>query len=481
MRIEITCSNRVGILQEIMGIFSEYRVNVASGELGGDSGDKVYLSAPGLLVTQFQAIEKSLQRVPGVRSVRRIALIPSERRHFELDTLLRHVAEPVLSVDRDGRIIAANLAAARALGVSLGQAPGMQLQRFLPRLQLKELLRGFTVPRYGLPVSVRGRAYTLDWSPIALADDPGAVASLAGAVITLQRLSAEEGEPQERPEPRVLWDLDKRREACLKLQQLAPLEEPLLISGEAGSGKTTFLQAAYYLCPLAETGQLRYLSGRQLDQKVLRDAAALGGDAVVLIDDLEQAPDEIQRLLAEHLLRGAMPPRLMVSAASSISLIPALRQLLLNQITLPPLRSMRPAIADFAQLILAETAGAAVELDDAVRQVLMSLDWPTNLRGLSAHLQGALAHAEGGANQSARSNVISLADLPAAAMAEQLPWQDWGRGLTLRQRMDKVERAILEEMLQALPAGQQSTRTLARQLGISHTAVANKLRKYGLG
>lgn len=456
-----------------MSIFSDYRVNVRSGEIGGDSGDKVYLLAPGLLLAQYQSIEKSLHRVRGVRQVRRIQLIPSERRHFELDTLLRHVAYPVLSVDRTGRIVAANQAAARAFGVSQSQVAGMALQRFLPRLQLAELLRGITAPRYGFPVTVRGQEFALDWSPIALADSPGAVASLAGAVLTLQQRQSEKAQEFEPPPPQVLWDLDRRRDCCLRLQQMAPLGEPLLICGERGTGKSTFLRAAYYLSPLAEHGEFREYRGGEFGNEDLRALSRLNRDAVALLDDIHLVAEPVQQSLAELLLKGKLQARLILTSTSYSSLIPPLRQLLEAQtIELPTLRAMRPALSGFAELILDD---AAIGFHSDALHALAMRDWPTNLAGLGDALQAAAAHARG-----RNSQVVEMIDLPATMADDTLPWLEWGRGLTLKEQMEKVERAILAELVEAQGAGGNSTRELARRLGISHTAVANKLRKYGL-
>ncbi|MBN8431412.1 PAS domain-containing protein [Microbulbifer salipaludis] len=454
-----------------MSIFSDYRVNVRSGEIGGDSGDKVYLSAPGLLVAQYQSIEKSLHRVRGVRQVRRIELIPSERRHFELDTLLRHVKDPVLSVDREGRIVAANQAAARAFGISHSQVAGMSLQRFLPRLQLAELLRGITAPRYGFPVTVRGQAFTLDWSPIALAEAPGAVASLAGAVLTLQ--PREGAQELAVPLPQVLWDLDKRRESCLRLQQMAPLREPLLICGERGTGKSTFMRAAYYLSPLAEQGQVRVFSGAVFGEPQLAEVKGLFSDTMVLLDDADTVAMRVQQALAEALLKGSIRARLVLSAHALETLAVPLQQLLEPQcVYLPPLRAMRPALGGFAEKLLENTAA---ELSASAREALMLRDWPTNLSGLSDCLMAAAAH-----TAARGAPVVELADLPSVNAREILPWQEWGRGLTLKQQMEKVERSILQEQLASHSGGSHSTRDLAGRLGISHTAIANKLRKYGL-
>ena len=43
--------------------------------------------------------------------------------------------------------------------------------------------------------------------------------------------------------------------------------------------------------------------------------------------------------------------------------------------------------------------------------------------------------------------------------------------------LDKAVRKALERLYPAFP----STRQLAKRLGVSHTAIANKLREYGIG
>lgn len=449
-----------------MGIFGEYKINVTSGELGGDSGDKVFLAAPSLLATQYQAIEKSLLQVPGVKRVRRIALIPSERRHFELDTLLRHVAEPVLSVDREGGVVAANLAAARTFGVSLDKVPGLQLQRFLPRLQVAQLLRDFAAPRYGLPVSVRGRHYRLEWSPIELPESPGGVRSLAGAVLTLQAADAEPAGDLLQSQP--LWDFDARRTCCLQLRELAQLNGPLLITGEPGSGKSTFALAAHYLSPRAGQGECHRPDLPLAPERELPAAGTL------ILEDIHRLSDAEQRELVRRL--GAVPPQLrpVATTSSPQQLIPALAQRFSTlTLHLPPLRAMRPALGAFAGAMLRDLqAGELAELEAPVLEHLRGHDWPDNFSGLADHLAAALVNCH-----ARKGKQLEVEDLPELRGQAQLPWRDWGRGLNYRQMMEQVERALLAELVQEHP----STRELAKRLGISHTAVANKLRKYRLG
>ncbi|SDZ83692.1 TyrR/PhhR family helix-turn-helix DNA-binding protein [Microbulbifer marinus] len=470
MRIEITCANRVGILHEIMQIFGEYRINVTSGELGGDSGDKVYLAAPSMLTTQYQAIERSLLKVPGVQRVRRIALIPSERRHFELDTLLRHVADPVLSVDREGRVIAANLAAARAFGVSLDKVPGLQLQRFLPLMQVAELLRDFAVPRYGLPVGVRGRAYRMEWSPIPVEDSPGAVDSLAGAVLTLQQWDADQS-AVELPRLVALWDFDLRRERCLQLQELANFRSPLLIVGERGTGKSTFAGALHYLSPVAAAGDCQRLLPRDGQMPL---PSQLRGSGTLILEDLHRLSAAAQLALVRQLQDLPAQLRLVATSVSADRLEPALAQIFSTlALSLPPLRTMRPALPRFAAAMLRQHAPEAqpLQLSDDVLALMKQHDWPDNFNGLGDYLGAGVRRCV-----ARNGDTIEAGDLPDLAVRPQLPWRDWGRGLTYREMMEQLERALLNDLV----AEQPSTRELAKRLGISHTAVANKLRKYGL-
>ncbi|WP_444946679.1 TyrR/PhhR family helix-turn-helix DNA-binding protein [Microbulbifer sp. VTAC004] len=469
MRIEITCANRVGILHEIMQIFGEYRINVTSGELGGDSGDKVYLLAPGMLGTQYQTIEKSLYRVPGVQRVRRISLLPLERRYFELDTLLQHVTDPVLSVDREGRVVAANLAAARAFGVSLDKVPGLQLQRFLPLMQVAELLRDFAVPRFGLPVVVRGQNFRVDWSPLAL-DSPSDVDSLAGAVLRMQSWDRSVFNA-ELPRPVALWDFDLRRDSCLQLQDIAELASPLLITGERGTGKSTFAGAVHYLSPAAARADCYRVVPQEGRMEV---PLHLRSSGTLILEDLHRLSSEAQVLLLRRL--RSLPPsiRLVATCCTPKTLHPALAQLFSSlSITLPPLRNMRPAISRFAKTLLRQECPdeADLALDQEVENLICRHDWPDNFNGLRDYFVAAAGNCRRHGMDS-----IALQHLPDLTVQAQLPWKDWGRGLSYKEMMEHMERALLRELI----AGRPSTRGLAKELGISHTAVANKLRKYGL-
>ena len=106
MRIKVHCQNRVGILRDILNLLVDYGINVNRGEVGGDQGNAIYLLCPNMINLQLQSLRPKLEAVPGVFGVKRVGLMPSERRHLELNALLAALDFPVLSVDMGGQIVA---------------------------------------------------------------------------------------------------------------------------------------------------------------------------------------------------------------------------------------------------------------------------------------------------------------------------------------------------------------------------------------
>ncbi|MDX1399406.1 MAG: ACT domain-containing protein, partial [Oceanospirillum sp.] len=140
MRLEIVCQNRVGIMRDILEVFVEFRINVVRAEAGGDKGNAIYLYMPGMLNMQLQSVRTRLEKISGVQKIRRINLIPSERRHYELDILLQSLDLPVLSVDIDGRVVAANAASGRVLSLRVDEVSGISLSKRVKNLDLDTLL-----------------------------------------------------------------------------------------------------------------------------------------------------------------------------------------------------------------------------------------------------------------------------------------------------------------------------------------------------
>ena len=105
---------------------------------------------------------------------------------------------------------------------------------------------------------------------------------------------------------------------------------------------------------------------------------------------------------------------------------------------------------------------------DAMKR-LMTASWPGNVRQLKNAIYRALTQLEG---YELRPQDILLPDYDAATVAVG---EEVMEG-SLDEITSRFERSVLTQLYMNYP----STRKLAKRLGVSHTAIANKLREYGL-
>ncbi|QPO11475.1 sigma 54-interacting transcriptional regulator [Thalassospira sp. A40-3] len=170
-------------------------------------------------------------------------------------------------------------------------------------------------------------------------------------------------------------------------------------------------------------------------------------------------------------------------------------------ITLPPLRDRVEDIADLAAVFIDRTAQQTERTPPRLARDgldwLCRHDWPGNVRELENTLFRAVALLDGNvlgardladaatgtamtperdtqqahgapdSGEASPSGESEQADLIANALAQS----DFNSGMELLER----------EMLARLYPDYPSSRKLAKRLGVSHTSIANKLRKYGIG
>lgn len=257
MRIKVHCQNRVGILRDILNLLVDYGINVNRGEVGGDQGNAIYLLCPNMINLQLQSLRPKLEAVPGVFGVKRVGLMPSERRHLELNALLAALDFPVLSVDMGGQIVAANRAAAQLLGVRVDEVPGIPLSRYVEDLDLPELVRANKARINGLRVKVKGDVFLADIAPLQSEHDESE--ALAGAVLTLHRADRV-GERIYHVRKQELRGFDSIFQSSRVMaavvreaRRMAPLDAPLLIEGETGTGKELLARACHLASPRGQS------------------------------------------------------------------------------------------------------------------------------------------------------------------------------------------------------------------------------------
>ncbi|MCX4831988.1 sigma 54-interacting transcriptional regulator [Streptomyces sp. NBC_01016] len=240
---------------------------------------------------------------------------------------------------------------------------------------------------------------------------------------------------------------------------------PLLLHGEAGTGKSALAGAAHALTGATSTPAIVDTTAPRATDTgtdlptALREAPTGPGRALVLrnVDAVspEQGPAVAQALEAAaaqgtwivgtlHRAQGVPEPlrRCFVEAAA----VPALRHRLADL----------PALVD--RLLL--RIGADVECAPEVLPLLRRHDWPGNIRQLDAALREAAA--------GRRTYRIELRDLPPSLHSAG------GRSLSAWEASER------DTLVQALLAADGNKLLAAQRLGISRTTIYRKMRAYGI-
>ncbi|MCK3657439.1 transcriptional regulator [Pasteurellaceae bacterium Pebbles2] len=152
----------------------------------------------------------------------------------------------------------------------------------------------------------------------------------------------------------------------------------------------------------------------------------------------------------------------------------------LNVLTLdvPPLRERQQDIEALTQLFVQQISQhlgiPTPQFDEQFIDYLQAYEWQGNVRELYNALYRACSLAE--KQQLTVQGLSLIAPHSLAVDVENILIEQFGEQ-TLDQIMANFESQVLRQFYEQYP----STRKLAARLGVSHTAIANKLKNYGIG
>lgn len=219
---------------------------------------------------------------------------------------------------------------------------------------------------------------------------------------------------------------------------------------EYANGGTVLLDSVAELPLLLQAKLLRFLN----DGTFRRVGEEKEHFADVRVICTSQVP--LQRYVEDGKMRGDLFHRLNVLS-----------------LTIPPLRERPEDIVAFTTLFIRQICESLAisipRLEDNILPFLKSYVWKGNVRELHNALVRACTLAQ--------NNRIRLADL-ALTRKDSIPLkiEEFGNK-TLDEIMSNFEAMVLRKFYEQYP----STRKLAARLGVSHTAIANKLKNYGIG
>ncbi|AEJ11601.1 MULTISPECIES: sigma-54-dependent transcriptional regulator [Pseudomonas] len=498
MRIHVSFIDRVGITQEVLALLGARNLNLDAVEMVPPN---VYIDAPTLSPAVLEELHDALFEVHGVQSVDVVDILPGQRRHLQLDALLAAMSDPVLAVDSAGKVLLANPALIELCGrESAGRSVG---ELFGDPALLQALLdNNFHLPMREMQLN--GQSLLLDAMPITNA---GGLLTLYPPTRMGERLSALHHDHAEGFDA-LLGESPAIRTLKARALRVAALDAPLLVHGETGTGKELVARACHAISSrhaapflalncaalpesLAESELFGYAPGAftgaqrggkpglmelanqgtvfldeigemspYLQAKLLRFLSdgsfrRVGGDREVKVDVriISATHRDLERMVAEGSFREDLFYRLNV----------------LN-LQVPPLRDRGQDILMLAHFFMQQACTQIqrppCRLTPATHSALLANPWPGNVRQLQNVIFRAAAICEG--------NLVDIGDLDIAGTSVARG-QD-GEVASLEQAVGDFER----ELLQRLYASYPSTRQLAGRLQTSHTAIAQRLRKYGI-
>ena len=287
--------------------------------------------------------------------------------------------------------------------------------------------------------------------------------------------------------------------------------EPLLITGETGTGKDLLATACHQYSPRGEQTFLGLNCAAMPDEVVESElyghaAGAYPGaleskkgffeqanGGSVLLDGIDEMSFQMQTKLLRFINDGyfrrvgddnEVYVDVRIICATKVDLAELVEQgkfrkdlyyrLNVLSLNLPSLQERQDDIAPLTNIFINEFANKqginAPTVSQDVIAYLTQYSWPGNVRQLKNVLYSALAQLT--------SSQLTVKDIVLPAITStQVSWINNIENKTL----DEMTKQFEKEVLKSLYIDYPSSRKLAKRLGVSHTAIANKLRDYGVG
>ncbi len=298
------------------------------------------------------------------------------------------------------------------------------------------------------------------------------------------------------------------------LDRIRTSSAPVLINGESGTGKELVATAIHRNSPrkdrdfvsencgaltetLLESELFGYVkgafTGATRDHKGLFELADGG---TLFLDEVGDMSPAMQKKLLRSLQEGVVrrvggkeyiKVDVRIISATNKDLLQEVRRanfredlyyrLNVINLRLPPLRERREDVPELVEFFLAQLAketGTEKVISPAAMQLLTKYNWPGNIRELQNEVKRLFAISDARIEANLLSDVIRRGeglDMLSSNLEEEL------RCLTLKEALEKVERALIKR---ALLASQGNKSQVAKQLQIPKTSLYNKISKYQL-
>lgn len=511
--LRIPYIDRIGIVHDITLILTKREINIISMEV--EEGT-VFLECQTVLKDHRSGFIQELSNIRGVQKVTEISSMPSKERADQLDAILTSVHDGILAVNQDGIITQCNPGAVRMLRLSAQQVQGQPLGTTLfKNLLIQETLQTGCQYHNREVFIASDHGYCVV-STIPLRNNSGDVVGVVAVIRDTQDVR-NLMRSMTTSLPMTFADIPfvspVMEQVLGQARRYATSDSTILINGETGTGKELFARALHSASGRANAAfvpiNCAAIPDTLLESELFGYAEGaftgaikggkpglfeLANGGTLFLDEVGEVSAHLQvkllRVLQEQRVRRvgsnkevAIDVRIIAATNRNLEDMVAdkiFREDLyyrLNVIPLfiPPLRERFEDIRLLSELFLKHFAD---KLQRSVKgfsplalQRLEGYNWPGNVRELKNIIERAVNLVDG---LEVQSEHIFLGRLSGAlAVPTVVQFETYQ---TLDERLGEIERVILQETFRRF----RSSRRMGAVLGLSHTAVLKKMRKYEL-
>ncbi len=486
MKLAITTENKLGITDDVLSLLRSHQADLIKVEV---EDGKIYLHTQDLAKSVQGTIASLLMKIPGIKWVNQIDVLPGVETQNMLASLMQVMPDPVLGVNTKGEIAYANRKAGALFKphTENHKVPNLMKHVFLSQGWQEKVNAAASSQ---LPVTIKTIAGTMLLEVQGIKNQAG---QMNGAMLLFrdyEKIRASsyvmQGEEIDGLES-LVYQSEAFKAIIQKAKTMANVEAPLSIVGETGTGKTLLAHACHSMsqrshqlftlidCQAMKNDEMEVMLFGVNDRAGVLD---LNQSGTLFFSHIEFMAPHLQQRLLQYFDKYAkdLNVRVMTSTSQKMNHYQQKGQLISELVLLLdvlrlevlPLRErpedIEPLIQHFL-LVFNQQLGqnSSLSLDAMVK--MKRYYWPGNAT--------QLRHAIYKAIMTAKENIIQASDLDLeAAISLEADLE----GMTLNEAVNEFERHFLQHWYQKYP----STRKLARQLGVSHTTIAQKIKKYNL-
>jgi len=512
--LKISNQDRVGLVLDISRVLATENINILSMEV---LPNIMYLEIESLSPGDETNLSAKLCKIPQIANVTRVGRMPHQEREQQLKAVMDTIGDGILAVDQQEVITHFNAAAEKILSYKSGEVIGAKVKNiFISEIPLLEILHN-GVPYNNREVVVttfKGKKhYLTSGRPIT---DAGGI--VIGAVAVLKAMKDVEELVYSVTKPYInsfidILHVSEIMEHTIKMAKLvAQNDSTVLIRGESGTGKELFARSIHMASPragkifapincaalpdaLLESELFGYEEGAFTGAKKGGNSGlfeyANGG--TIFLDEIGELSTSLQAKLLRVLQEGKIrrvggnkeiDVDVRIITATHGNLEEMIRnnqfredlyyRLNVIPICIPPLRERKEDLPLLIEsLLLKKNHRLKKQVKHILKPAMDKLiqhDWSGNVRELENVMERAVSLASQG-EISQEHIILDNINSPVPVVASPVIITR-----KLKEVLEEMECCILRETINKYGTSRQ----VGKVLGLSHTGVLNRMKKYNI-